>query len=133
MGMDIESVSGHPAVFYTLLAVAIFGILFGALSRGTTGFGEWVKALRRIGSDFKAADIASRDTQIANLILDLDSEREARRKDRERFEQELLARDFAQDQRDDLIRDHLIWDWKVYNVLVLAGLLDKDSKPPPLH
>jgi hypothetical protein len=131
--MDIGTVPSHPIVFWAAIVVAVFSLVFSSLSRGTTGFGEWVKALRRIGSDFKAADIVSRDIQIANLSKDLDNERAARQADKLRFEQELKARDIAQDKRDDLIRDHLVWDWKVYNVLVLAGLLDSESKPPPLH
>lgn len=123
----------NPYVVYALVAVTVLGIIFGALNKGTDGFVVWLNSLRRIGADSKAADIISRDTQIQNLSKDLDTERRARQSDKLRFEQELIARDIAQDKRDDQIRDHINWDWKVYNVLVQAGLLDSDSKPPPLH
>lgn len=127
------SVANNPYLIYVLLVVAILSVVFGAVNRGTTGVGAWLGSLRRIGADAKAADIKSRDTQILNLEKDLDTERRARQQDRERFNQELLARDHEQDRRDDQIREHIKWDWKIYNVLVLAGLLDENSKPPPLH
>lgn len=127
------SVANNPYLIYVLLVVAILSVIFGAVNRGTTGVGAWLGSLRRIGADAKAADIKSRDTQILNLEKDLDTERRARQQDRERFNQELLARDHEQDRRDDQIREHIKWDWKIYNVLVLAGLLDENSKPPPLH
>lgn len=127
------SVANSPYVIYALMIVAIISVIFGAVNRGTTGFGAWMGSLRRIGADAKAADIKSRDTQIRNLEIDLDLERQARKADRERFSQELLARDHEQERRDDQIREHIKWDWQVYNVLVLAGLLDEKSKPPPLH
>lgn len=127
------SVANHPYLIYVLLVIAILSVVFGAVNRGTTGVGAWLGSLRRIGADAKAADIKSRDTQILNLEKDLDTERKARQQDRERFNQELLARDHEQDRRDDQIREHIKWDWKIYNVLVLAGLLDENSKPPPLH
>lgn len=127
------SVANNPYLIYVLLVVAILSVIFGAVNKGTTGVGAWLGSLRRIGADAKAADIKSRDTQILNLEKDLDTERRARQQDRERFNQELLARDHEQDRRDDQIREHIKWDWKIYNVLVLAGLLDENSKPPPLH
>lgn len=127
------SVANNPYLIYVLLVVAILSVVFGAVNKGTTGVGAWLGSLRRIGADAKAADIKSRDTQILNLEKDLDTERRARQQDRERFNQELLARDHEQDRRDDQIREHIKWDWKIYNVLVLAGLLDENSKPPPLH
>jgi hypothetical protein len=127
------SVANSPYVIYALMAVAVASIFFGAINRGTSGLGAWMRSLRRIGADAKAADIKSRDITIENLSRDLEVERASRQADRLRFQQELEARDILQDQRDDLIREHLQWDWKVYNVLVLAGLLNEDMKPPPLH
>lgn len=127
------AMSNHPYLIFVLLAVTILSVVFGAINRGTTGIGAWLSSLRRIGADSKAADLRSRDTQIANLEKDLDFERRARQQDRLRFQQEITARDIMQDARDDRVREHLKWDWQVYNVLVRAGLLDEESKPPPLH
>lgn len=134
MGSNVDaSVADSPWVIYAMLVVAVLSVLFGAVNRGTTGVGAWLGSLRRIGADAKAADIRSRDTQIENLEKDLDTERRARKEDRERFQQELTARDIEQDLKDEKIREHLKWDWNVYTVLVRAGLLDEGSKPPPLH
>lgn len=121
------AVSNSPILLYVLLAVSVVSVVFGAVNRGTSGVGAWLSSLRRIGSDAKAADLSSKQAEIANLAQDLETERRARQADRQYFDKE-------NDRRDSLIRDHIQWDWKVYNVLVLAGLLDKDgSKPPPLH
>lgn len=128
-----SSVSDNPYLVYVLLIITILSIVFGAINRGTTGIGVWLGSLRRIGADSKAADLRSKTTQIENLEKDLDTERRARQQDKLRFQQEITARDIMQDARDDRVREHLKWDWQVYNVLVRAGLLDEKSKPPPLH
>lgn len=120
------SVASQPIVLYVLLGVGVATIVLGALSKGTTGLGAWLNSLRRIGAEAKAADLMARESEIMNLSHDLKKEREARQKDREYFDSETS-------KRDKLAREHVKWDWKVYNVLVLAGLLSSDdSQPPPL-
>lgn len=131
--MDSSSTPDNPYVFWALVVVSVGTILLTGLNKVFTGWSDWRLSLRRVGSDLHKADLVSRDTQIENLSKDLDTERRARQADRKRFEEEMTARDIVQDKRDEQIREHLQWDWKVYNVLVIAGLLNKDSKPPPLH
>lgn len=125
--MPSESVANSPILIYVLIGIAVVSVIFGAVNKGTSGFGAWMNSLRRIGADAKAADLISKNQEIVNLSTDLNTERKARQADRSYFESEM-------NRRDELIREHIQWDWKVYNVLVIAGLLNKDdSKPPPLH
>lgn len=121
-----SSVADSPWILYAMLAVGVLSIIFGGITRGTTGFGGWLNSLRRIGSDTRSADLNAKEAQIRNLATDLDTERSARRADREEFEE-------YREKQDDLIQEHIKWDWKVYNVLVIAGLLSEESKPPRLH
>lgn len=121
------SVADNPYILWALIIAGILAIILGALNKSTTGVGAWLGSLRRIGADAKAADIAARDLQIQNLYRDLLEERKARQKDRKYFEEEIT-------RRDKLSREHVRWDWKVYNTLVHAELWDKDQDgPPPLY
>lgn len=121
------SVADNPIVLYVLLGVSVLSIILSALSKSTLGFNTFLAAIRRIGSDSRAADIAARDVEIQNLSADLGRERKARQSDREYFEKEMA-------RRDKMAREHIAHDWKVYNVLVRAGLWDDNlgDGPPPL-
>lgn len=121
------SVAEHPIVLYVLLAVSVLGVIFGGITKSTTGLGAWLASLRRIGADHKAADLTAKEQEIQNLSEDLKQERLARQADRLYFQKEL-------DRRDKLSREHVAYDWQVYNILVRAGLWDEKmgDGPPPL-
>lgn len=104
---------------YGALILFILGIATTANPKVLKIFGEWGKAaeerLERQRSTAKAADdadIAERDRQIAYL---------QGRADEQNAE---IAR------RDALIREHLIWDYDMYDRVVRSG--HTVPHPPPL-
>jgi hypothetical protein len=122
----IPSFLDNPYVFWGAVVLAVVTVIFKILNTSTEGFGNFLTSIRTIRQKSRDADIMARDQKIENLSRDLRSERTARQADRQYFEKEIT-------RRDELLRKHIAWDWKVYQTLVHAELWPSDTDgPPPL-
>lgn len=109
-------VANNPAVLYVVLIITILIAIAGAVPKilgpVSTAYDNWNKRQRVAATEADDADIAEQARQIAYLKGRMD---EAHAE---------ISR------RDALIREHLIWDFDMYDAAVKKG--ERPRHPPPL-